>query len=65
MWEVGSVTRFAVKDELLDAQVLRTAGAALYGGADIGECLATARQVKFTSTGVVYGVAGPSVTGLP
>jgi alpha-beta hydrolase superfamily lysophospholipase len=45
------VTRFAVKDELLDAQVLRTAGAAPYGGADIGECLATARQVKGTDLG--------------
>jgi hypothetical protein len=50
-WEVGSVTRFAVKDELLDAQVLRTAGAAPYGGADIGECLAAARQVKGTDLG--------------
>jgi alpha-beta hydrolase superfamily lysophospholipase len=42
-------TRFAVKDELLDAQVLRTAGSAPYGGADLGECLATARRVAGTN----------------
>jgi alpha-beta hydrolase superfamily lysophospholipase len=42
------VTHFAVKDELLDAQTLRTAGAAPYGGADIGECLATATAVSGT-----------------
>ncbi len=42
------MTRFAVKDELLDAQTLRTAGSALVGGADIGECIATARRVKGT-----------------
>ena len=37
------MTRLAVKDELLDAQTLRAAGAAPYGGADIGECVTTAR----------------------
>lgn len=42
------MTRFAVKDELLDAQALRAAGTAAYGGADIGECLATARRVRGT-----------------
>jgi hypothetical protein len=42
------VTRFAVKDELLDAQTLRAAGTTAYGGADIGECLATARRVRGT-----------------
>jgi alpha-beta hydrolase superfamily lysophospholipase len=42
------VTRIGVKDELLDAQTLRTAGSAPYGGADIGECLAAAAQVRGT-----------------
>ncbi len=42
------MTRFAVKDELLDAQTLRAAGTAAYGGADVGECLATARRVRGT-----------------
>jgi pimeloyl-ACP methyl ester carboxylesterase len=35
-------------DVLLDGQLLRTVGAAPYGGADIGECLATARRVQGT-----------------
>jgi pimeloyl-ACP methyl ester carboxylesterase len=35
-------------DELLDAQLLRVAGSAVYGGADIGECLAAARRVRGT-----------------
>lgn len=43
------MTRFAVKDELLDVQTLRAAGSALYGGADLGECLATARRVRGTN----------------
>ncbi len=43
-----SLTRLGVKDELLDAQTLRTAGSAPYGGADIGECLAAAGQVRGT-----------------
>jgi alpha-beta hydrolase superfamily lysophospholipase len=42
------LTRLGVKDELLDAQTLRTAGSAPYGGADIGECLAAAGQVRGT-----------------
>jgi len=40
--------RLALDDDLLDAQLLRTVGAAPYGGADIGECLATARTVSGT-----------------
>ena len=40
--------RLAMADELLDAQLLRTVGAAPYGGADVGECLATARTVQGT-----------------
>jgi hypothetical protein len=39
------MTRLALKDELLDAQLLRAAGSALYGGADPGECLAAATKV--------------------
>jgi pimeloyl-ACP methyl ester carboxylesterase len=42
------LTRLGVKDVLLDAQTLRTAGSAPYGGADIGECLAAARRVRGT-----------------
>ena len=40
--------RVALKDELLDAQLLRTLGAAAAGGADIGECLATAARLDGT-----------------
>jgi alpha-beta hydrolase superfamily lysophospholipase len=40
------VTRLVFKDELLDAQTLRAAGVAPYGGADIGECLAAAAAVR-------------------
>lgn len=39
------MTSFALKDELLDAQALRVAGAAGAGGSDIGECLATCARV--------------------
>ena len=42
------MTRVALKDELLDAQLLRAVGAALYGGSDVGECLATARRIRGT-----------------
>jgi alpha-beta hydrolase superfamily lysophospholipase len=42
------VTHLALKDELLDAQTLRAVGVAPYGGADVGECLATAARVKGT-----------------
>lgn len=34
------MTGLGVKNALLSAQTLRTAGSAPYGGADIGECLA-------------------------
>ena len=40
------MARLALKDELLDAQLLRAVGAALYGGADVGECLSTAGRVR-------------------
>src|SRR5689334_14104002 len=43
-----TATRLALDDELLDAQLLRTVGAAPYGGADVGECLAAARTVRGT-----------------
>jgi alpha-beta hydrolase superfamily lysophospholipase len=43
------VAHVALKDELLDAQLLRTLGAAPYGGADVGECLATAARVEGTN----------------
>jgi dienelactone hydrolase len=42
------MTHVGLKDELLDAQLLRTVGTAPYGGADIGECLATAARIKGT-----------------
>ena len=45
------MTRLAVKDALLDAQLLRTAGSAPYGGADLGECVAAARRVRGTDLG--------------
>ncbi|MGE3288494.1 MAG: alpha/beta hydrolase family protein [Pseudonocardia sp.] len=45
------MSRLALADELLDAQLLRTVGTAPYGGADIGECLAVARRVKGTDLG--------------
>jgi pimeloyl-ACP methyl ester carboxylesterase len=49
MCEGGSVTHLLLKDELLDAQLLRTVGTAPYGGADVGECLATAARVDGTN----------------
>jgi pimeloyl-ACP methyl ester carboxylesterase len=42
------MTRVALKDELFDAQLLRTMGTAPYGGADVGECLAAAARVEGT-----------------
>jgi len=48
------VTHLAVKDELLDAQTLRTAGAASAGGAELGECLATAARVAGTDLSSWY-----------
>jgi len=38
-----------MKDELFEAQLLRTLGYAPYGGADAGECLAAAGQITGTS----------------
>ncbi len=35
-----------LKDELLDAQLLRVAGSSVYGGADLGECLTAAGAVR-------------------
>src|SRR4051812_29427455 len=37
---------FAVKDELFDGQTLRAASAAIFGGADVFECVAIARRVR-------------------
>jgi len=34
------------KDELFQAQWLRTTGCAIYGGAELGECLAIARRIR-------------------
>ena len=42
------MTRLALKDELLDGQLLRAVGSAPYGGADIGECLTAAGRVRGT-----------------
>ncbi|HXN62174.1 MAG TPA: alpha/beta fold hydrolase [Acidimicrobiales bacterium] len=42
------MTHLALKDELLDAQLLRTVGSAPYGGADVGECLSTVARIKGT-----------------
>ncbi len=42
-------TRLVLRDGLLDAQLLRTVGAAPYDGADLGECLQAARAVKGAS----------------
>jgi hypothetical protein len=39
------VTRVALKDELLDAQLLRAVGASPYGGSDVGECLGLSGEV--------------------
>ncbi len=44
----SAVAHLVVRDELLDAQTLRAVGVAPYGGADIGECLATATAVRGT-----------------
>jgi len=48
------MSKLAVSDELLDAQTLRAAGTAAYGGADVGECLATARRVRGTDLSSWY-----------
>jgi pimeloyl-ACP methyl ester carboxylesterase len=38
--------RLLFRDPLFDAQLLRTIGHSCYGGADVGECLAAARQIS-------------------
>jgi pimeloyl-ACP methyl ester carboxylesterase len=48
------VTRLLLKDDLLDAQLVRAVGAAGYGGADLGECLAVARRVDERDLGSWY-----------
>jgi hypothetical protein len=48
------VTHLLLKDELLDAQLLRTVGTAPYGGADIGECLTTASRIQGTNLSSWY-----------
>jgi alpha-beta hydrolase superfamily lysophospholipase len=40
------MTRLTFNDQLLDAQLVRVAGSAPYGGAELGECLATASRIK-------------------
>ncbi len=42
------MTHLGLKDGLLEAQLLRTAAAASSGGAELGECLATAGRIKGT-----------------
>ena len=65
MRESGTVAHLFLKDELLDAQLLRTIGTAPYEGADVGECLATAARVDGTSLTSWYeawrGTAGTRV----
>jgi len=48
------MTRVTLKDELLDAQLLRTVGSAAMGGADVGECIATARRIRSTDLSSWY-----------
>jgi pimeloyl-ACP methyl ester carboxylesterase len=50
----ASMTRVMFRDELLDAQLLRVLGSAAYGGADIGECLQAARDVREDDLGSWY-----------
>jgi len=49
------MTRLGLKDDLLDAQVLRAVGAAPFGGADVGECLAAAGRVRGDDLDSWYG----------
>ncbi|MDG4820472.1 alpha/beta fold hydrolase [Asanoa sp. WMMD1127] len=49
------MTRIGAKDELFGAHTLRTMGHAPYGGADIGECLATLARVQGTDLSSWYG----------
>ncbi len=48
------MSRLLLKNELLDAQLLRAVGAAGFGGADLGECLATARRIDEQDLGSWY-----------
>lgn len=48
--------RLLFKDDLFDAQLLRTIGHAAYGGADVGECIATARRIGDTDLDA-WGIA--------
>jgi hypothetical protein len=43
-----------MKDKLFGDQMLRTMGHALYGGADLGECLATAERIDRVDGGLWY-----------
>ena len=43
------MSRLALRDPLQDAQLLRTMGHVTYGGAEIGECLATAARLPSSS----------------
>ena len=56
------MTRVALKDELLDAQLLRAVGASPYGGSDVGECLAAARAsgAPIWTAGTASGLGPPS-----
>jgi alpha-beta hydrolase superfamily lysophospholipase len=42
------MTHLMLKDELLDAQLLRVVGVAAHGGSDVGECLETAKRISGT-----------------
>jgi pimeloyl-ACP methyl ester carboxylesterase len=45
MMQGGKKMKILFKDDLFDAQLLRALNAAYYGGADIGECITTARTI--------------------
>lgn len=56
--------RLLYKDDLFDAQLLRTIGHAPYGGADIGECIAVARRISETDLeawGVIWNALAERV----
>jgi len=42
--------RLFYRDQLFDAQLLRTVGHSCYGGADLAECLAAAQSIRETDT---------------
>jgi dienelactone hydrolase len=61
------MTRVLLEDELLDAHLLRVIGSSPYGGADIGECLATAARIDETDPESWYAqwtATGDSVAAL-